>query len=167
MKVKFFITIIFLFVSFQTYALKWHDELIEIMLQETIRDKDVIVERDEKTLKIKRAIYRFSFVKDNLADKIRSILYAHSNEAHKFSSEGNDVLMQVKEEPDTYYTYKLGTDPYKGRYQLLISVNNGKNKKNVMTNFFYDESIKDKSFDHFETLLVVFLDNLNETDPNY
>ena len=118
---------IFILCGLQANALKWHDNLINYMLKQPIKDKQIVVERDETTMQIKRASYRFSFVRHDVAAKIRRLLYSHESEAQKFSNEGNELIMQVKEAPNTYYTYSFGHDPnFEGRYLLLISVRQGK-----------------------------------------
>lgn len=118
------LTLLLVFAGFfPSYALKWHDTLIAMILAEPIRDKQIVVERDENTLEIKRASYRFSFAKDYLAEKVKSILYSHLAEAVKFSSEKGETLMQVIEKPNTVYTYRIGLDPsMEGRHLILISV---------------------------------------------
>ena len=123
--------------SLQVFALEWHDELIDMMLQLPIRDKQIVVERDESTKKIKRASYSFSFVRDNVAKKIQDILFKHEKEASKFSVKEGEILMQIKEYPNTYYTYSFGKDPViPGRYLLLISVKQGSFPKPENMSYF-------------------------------
>ena len=138
MKKKLVIALILMIISIPGYALEWHEELIEMLLKQPIRDQQVVVERDEKYMTIKRASYRFSFNSDRLEKEVRQILFSHQKEAQKFSNNGREILMQVKEYPNTYYTYSLGLDPKNpGRFLLLISVKQGSFTKPEDISYLY------------------------------
>lgn len=127
MKQKIILSLIFLMGSLCAVALEWHDSLMDYMMALPINDKQIVVERDEKYMRIKRASYRFSFERRDVERNVYLNLVSHMNEAIKYSHEKGELLMQVKEEPNTYYTYKFGKDPKNPRrYLLLISVTTGK-----------------------------------------
>ena len=144
--------VLFIISSTAANALKWHDGLVKSLMADKTVDKNIVVERNPANIII-RANYNFTFPVRDIAkaDYIRGILISHSEDALKFSMEGdrNSVLLLQAFEPPSYYNYKFWKN--KDKYQLLISVSGNSRDKFV-------SSSSDKDFDK----LFADLQNRNE-----